>query len=404
MIGLLCEGGFLNDLGNIANIAAYCSLIFGSSQRTDGGDEISPLPGSKWSTPMYSCMSGVEALIKTVTFAFNTTDDVKGLAILKIGDKTYPNETAKPLWGVENLAVTPDIMPPLWGLVSPEAVAKIQPANLQTLRKESLFLPGSAGGTFVVTTEMQNLPGVDFFAQALGAAYTVGPLHDLDMVDYSGATNLAMSRRWSDLSKSARSMATVLNLIWTDYAANAVVGTKDLASMQQEGSAVLKRDLSETGVGVTIPVTVFHRQIKYHLPYAVPAVMVLLFLLLMLIFTSGALLFGQTSLVKMKRYLNATSAGRIMTSTLESPYGKRYNDDSSKSWIENHGRMRFLVGRGKPVPAGGYGDREHGGLLRASDGKNRDTGNACHEVTLGQASQNIGQVRSTGLISESTTT
>ncbi|KAL4865247.1 hypothetical protein BDV12DRAFT_175013, partial [Aspergillus spectabilis] len=46
------------------------------------------------------------------------------------------------------------------------------------------------------------------------------------LMDYAGEGNLAKSRRWSTLSRSAESMTTVLNLVWTDYVANAVVGTK----------------------------------------------------------------------------------------------------------------------------------------------------------------------------------
>jgi hypothetical protein len=348
----------------MVNIAAACGLVFGSSHTIDGSDEMFPLPGSRWTKPMYSCMSGVQALVKTVTFSFNTTDDLNGLAVLHIADKIYPNESAKPLWGVENLAATMDIgvMPPLWGLVSPEAVAEIEPDNLLTLRKESLFLPGSSVGGFSFNpgTQTQNLPGVDFFKQALAAAYNVGPYSDTRIIDYSGRTNLAVSRRWSDLSKSAGSMAKALNLIWTDCAANSVLGTKSLASSQRGRSTLLKRDSPRTGVGVAIPVKVYNRQIKYNLLYAIPAVLVLVFLLLTSILTSVALLFGQTSPSKMKRYLNATSAGRILASTLGSPYGKVDNDESCKSWIKNRGKVSFSVGKAKPVPADGDGDRGHG--------------------------------------------
>lgn len=335
------------------NIAAYCSLVFGSSQRIDGGDEMSPLPGSKWSTPMYSCMSGVEALIKTVKFAFNATDDLSGLSILDITDKTYPNETAKPLWGVENLDIGQEVMPPLWGLVSPEAVATVQTGKLQTLRKESLFLPGfgSVAGA-APSTDSQNLPGVQFFLSGLSVAHSVGPLENMQSIDYSGITSLAMSRRWTDLSRSAGSISTILNLIWTDYAANAVVGTKGLAATQQGHSAGAKLDDPETGAGVTLPVTVYNRRVKYHLPYAVPAFVVLLFLLLSLLLSLGALLFGQTSLAKLRRYLNATSTGRLLTSTLESPPGVVDNDGPSNTWTETSGKVMFSTGRDKPLLAG----------------------------------------------------
>ncbi|KAL4744819.1 hypothetical protein BDW72DRAFT_212173 [Aspergillus terricola var. indicus] len=327
-----CEGSYQEELGNLQAIAVYCGLVLGVSQSSDGSeDNNSQLPGSKWFKPMYSCATGVEATVKTVTFAFNITNDLDGLRVLNITDKTYPSASDKPLWAVENLDVLPYDMPPLWGLVSPRAAGMISGNKLQTIRKESLLLPAGTSASFL-TSMSENLPGVSFYMQGLGVIDEMY-LGSSDIVDYTGKTNLAMSQRWRALSKSAVSMATVLNLIWTDYAANAVLGTKSFMPSRQEGGTEARGDAM-----VKQPVRVYTRQIGYQLAYAIPALMVLFILLLILALSVFALLLGRTSLAKMKRYLNATSAGRIMAATLESP-SRRGKPMPAIAWAGNEGSV-----------------------------------------------------------------
>jgi hypothetical protein len=314
---------------------------------------------------MYSCISAAQAIIKTVEFRFNTTDDLSGLEVVSIMDKTYPNDDTKPLWGVENTEIPLADANPLWGLVSPALAS--QTANLSILQKESLLLPGYAGfsGLGIGPTGYQNLPGVDFYSEALGTAYSIGSTGH-NVPDYSGLTNLAMFQRWKTLSSSSDSIARILNLVWTDIAANSVLGTKGLAATQ--GSNIQKRDTT-TGDGA-IPVTMYDRQIKYHLAYAVPAIMVLALLFLSSFLTCCAVLFGRASPSKMKRYLNTTSAGRIMTSNFQ---GHVDNDISTKVWIANSGKIPFTVGRGKAEPVGVKGDGENEGFLKnGKDGSDSD--------------------------------
>jgi len=353
MVATLCEGSAGQDFANITNFAAMCGLVWGVPQRTDGVNDLMFLPGSEWTMPMYSCISAAQAIIKTVEFRFNTTDNLSGLEVVDIVDKTYPNDDAKPLWGVENTEIPLADARALWGLVSPELAT--QTANLSTLRKESLLLPGYSS-TGITTTGYENLPGVDFPAEALGVAYSIGSAGS-DVPDYSGRTNLAMFQRWKALSGSPDLIAQILNLVWTDIAANDVLGTKGVAPTQ--GSNNQKRDI--TSGGVAIPVTMYDRQIKYRLPYAVPAIIVLALLVLSSLLTCCAVLFGRASPSKMKRYLNTTSAGRIMTSNFQ---GHVDNDISTKHWIASSGKIPFTVGRGKPEPVGEKGHGESDSFLK----------------------------------------
>ena len=342
----MCAGAGGQDFANITNFAATCGLMYGVPRRADGVDDLMFLPGSEWTTPMYSCISAAQAVIKTVHFLFNGTDDLSGLQVLRIEDKTYPNEDAKPLWGVENTEIPLADANALWGLVSPDAAAKA--TNLSTLRKESLLLPGYPLFPGMGPTSYQNLPGVDFSDQAIATAYSIGN-SDNGLPDYSGMSNLAMFRRWKDLSGSPELSAKILNLVWTDIATNAVVGTKSMAPSQ--GNSVTESDTTTTSSAATVAVTPYHRQVKYHLTYAIPGIVVLTFLLISAVLTSCAGLFGLTGLSKMRRYLNATSAGRIMTSNIVHFTAGKYNDMSTKEWIENGGTIKFAVGRGKAVLA-----------------------------------------------------
>ncbi|KAL4876251.1 hypothetical protein BJY04DRAFT_231725 [Aspergillus karnatakaensis] len=335
----LCEATeFDASLGNIGHIATYCALIFGASQRLDSNqDDDLPfhVPGTAWYRPMYSCAMAVEATIKTVTFTFNTTDNLNGLTVLDIADMEYNSEIEYPLWGVENLVnITHSWTRPLWGLVSREAAENFSRDHLQTVQKPSLFLPLTGGYGFTPESQ-QNLPGVEFYGAGFGVVDDMY-YSSQGLTDYTGSSNLAMSQRWNKLSKSAESMTTALNLVWTDYAANAVVGTKGSPS---------------SGGSVYRPVRTYRTAIRYELAYAIPALAVLAILLLASFLSFVVLLFDRASLPKMKRYLNATSSGRIMASMLQ-PLGARGidNDTPTGEWIRAQGKVGITAGKSMPAP------------------------------------------------------
>lgn len=292
---------------------------------------------------MYSCISATKALVKTVSFRFNGSDDLSGLTVTSLTDKVYTNDSSKPLWGVEDTQMALADVKPLWGLVASHSHGSV---NLSTLQKESLWVPGYAGlSDGPSTSGYQNLPGVDFHSDALAAAYTVGD-PSIGMLDYSGQSNLALYRLWQDLSRTPTTAAKILNLIWTDVAANSVVGTK---SMEAHHEAKRKRDNNVAASDPnTVPVIVYHRQIQYHLPYGIPALVVLFSTVCTFLITSCILVFGHAGPLKMRKYLNETSAGRILTSHLYMGVAegdKEVGDGRSASkWINAVGRKRVTLG------------------------------------------------------------
>jgi hypothetical protein len=185
-----------------------------------------------------------------------------------------------------------------------------------------LLLNGARG----TTDGQQNLPGVDFYRQSLYEALTVVPLgktgYQGQLPDYSGQTSLALYAKWQNMTLSANGTAGIINLIWTDLAANIVVGTKGwgltAASVDNStffiANASLSTEQSVVGLSSTsqVPITFYQSHIRYRLPYAIPAIIILITILFIL--STLLVLLGQrrTGSTKMRQLLDGTAAGRIM--------------------------------------------------------------------------------------------
>jgi hypothetical protein len=303
---------------------------------------------------MYSCISVMRANIKTVSFLFNNTDSLAGLSVLDIQPKQYASKSDMPIWGVEDTLDAQEAVNALWGIVSSDHVGA---TNLSTVQSEDLYLPGITTAP-LFSLDFQNLPSNDVPGEVLGNLAMLsnpGP----GMLDYTGMTNFAMFRRWQNLSASAETMGHVLDLISTDLLANALVGTKSLLVPSNGGS--LQKGAASTPS--TFPVTQYQRKIKYHLPYAVPAILTLALLLAALLGTCCVVVFGRTSARKMRRYLNATSAGRIMTArTGMSSVEEKQR--STSAWIDTDGRKRITAGNGTYSQIDLHGNDEGGKLLK----------------------------------------
>lgn len=108
---------------------------------------------------------------------------------------------------------------PLWGLVNLKAK---KPANVTTVAREHLWLPGHIALSTERTSVKEYLPSVDFPILALSLLGETGSsgwlsgsdLDNIDTVsvtfslrDYTGWTNAAMFRKWQDLAIDADGVA-----------------------------------------------------------------------------------------------------------------------------------------------------------------------------------------------------
>ena len=336
-----CKNAGYSDYANISNIAITCGLIYGIPRRADRGNSMEYIPDVEWTTPLYSCASASRASIKTVTFAFNGTDNLNALRIVDIQPKEYSAENEMPLWAVENTTLKVGTTRPIWGITLPEYANH---PNISTARQRHLYLPGYSGRFFVKPfQDTQNLAGVDFYHNVMAMTYGLGAPQkttNFPMPDYSGRTNFGLFTKWQELSANSSSAAKIINLLWTDISANAVVGTRGQLS-QERLQNVAKHASDDVPSRVMVPITRYAREIRFKLRYGVPAFIVLALLALIALLTLVFLVIGRTRLSKLQYYLDETSAGRIYTKFL---YANDYTPSSRRAaWVHTVGIKRVDI-------------------------------------------------------------
>jgi hypothetical protein len=307
-----CNAVFGSSRGNISNILGYCGTALGVPQQKGTQSVVRFEPGTSYTQPLYGCASVMRAVIKTVSFQFNGTG-LAGLTITAIQDKKFKSGQ-EPLWGIESADFRMGDAPPLWGLIDPAQKENFK--NMTFAQKPDLWLPGYIGATsfgYSAVSSGQNLPGVDFYTDALAFAYAVGFGQSDSSFDYSGSNNLGVYNKWVNMSATSEGAAKIINLIWTDAAANSVIGTKSWFP-EQPNTLTKRADNSGTTIGqVFVPVNQYSRRVRYHLPYAIPAFIVLAIFASVFCISFIFAILGQAGPSRMKMLLNKTSVGRVIT-------------------------------------------------------------------------------------------
>jgi hypothetical protein len=351
-INTICQGAGELDLANITNIALGCGMVFGAARRRDGSDSLIFAPGTQWTVPLYSCATATKAVVKEVNFQYNGTQGLKSLNIISVTEKAYASDDDKPLWGVENTSLMLGDASALWGLVSPDYQGR---SDLSTVRSSQLWLPGYTGLSFgVFTFGYQNLPGVEFHTDAIGGAYVTGSGSGTEnLVDYSGKSNLAMYAKWQELSKTANTTANIINLIWTDISANAVLGTKSwlpsppLVDLQQRDTTTTTNAFPQQQQQTAqVPVQVYTHQIHYKYLFAIPACIVVVLTASLSLAAFLLMIFRRARPSEIREFLNALSPGRIMTMFV---YPDECDQQApTKKWVRQVGYKRVVIGSGPP--------------------------------------------------------
>ncbi|KAF2271016.1 hypothetical protein CC78DRAFT_563594 [Lojkania enalia] len=340
----------ITDHGGFANLAKDIpSIGLGPIQICEIEHTLLFDPGTEWSVPMYSCASASKASIKTVLFRYNGTESLHSLDIVDIKPIKYSREEDKPLWAVENWTMQLHYLNPIWGITLPEHAN--QP-NISTARQEFLYLPGHGNYRYAIpSNEAQFLAGVDFYSRIMALAYQQDPSSVSSTrvtPDYSGASNLALYNKWQDYSHNNSMAARIINLIWTDISANAVVGIKSQLPSEPLHNLASKRDESTTRVQV--PITVYTRRVRFHYVYGILAFLALSCSGLLALISLTMMLIGRATPSTMRRFLDQTSAGWILTTFL-------YTNDCSPSasranWLRPVERKQIDLGGQYPRAAG----------------------------------------------------
>ncbi|KAK5110791.1 hypothetical protein LTR85_000720 [Meristemomyces frigidus] len=314
-INVICAGAGSGDYANITNILVFCGLMRSAPQRANEGSGLVFETGSKWSQKMFACATAVKATVKSVDFRYNVSDGSSPeLSSSGIHDKTYADEASTPLWGVEDTgnAYRLSDLTPVWGLVSPQYEGNL---NVSTVRQSSLYLPGwleplaALGNTY---GDWENMPGSDFSMAALSRVYSVGDSNSdvtvrttstTGKVDYSGQSSLAMFARWQNLSSNSETASLILDLIWTDQASSLVVGTK----------GVLGPGNTASSNAAYVLVTPSKVVVRYHIMYAIPALLCALMLLLITVAALLSICMDGGSIACLRQHLQELSPGRVYT-------------------------------------------------------------------------------------------
>ncbi len=353
-----------------------------AAQRKDGSRTLVLEPDTWWTQKVYSCATAIKATIKEVRFRWNATsatgNTLNALTIANVSDKSYPSNESMPLWGVETPGYKLEDISQLWGLIAPELKHS---ANLSTSHAPHLYLPGFSGsGMLSSGVHSDNIPASIGLANVMAGMFET--YSNGDWADYSGSSNMAMYKRWRDYSYSAAAMSTIPNLIWTDLAANMFVGTRSWNSGKALPANLQKRDTTsniQSSDGL-VPVTIYERQIKYHWPFAIPALLALLLFLLVILAAQVSLLSGKGHPARVRQYLFHLSSGRLL--------GERYHPGEcdkmapTNEWIARVGKRPFELQTYSVSHVGGMGaantpflgQHDHMASSLASDEKKKRQG------------------------------
>ncbi|KAK0623678.1 hypothetical protein B0T14DRAFT_427545 [Immersiella caudata] len=333
---------------NISNPAVKCGMFVGAGLWEQlSEDETQTV--SRSHKKLYVCASAVRTAVKTVDFVYNGTDSsdmrLENLRVANVTDKTWTDDSSRPLWAVETSEPRAAYFDPLWGLVS-QAYENFP--GFYTTRADTLWLP--FGSSFVLN--FGQTVGSDAIAAAsvpqLNLDGLYGNVFGGDVHDngyYSGRLSYALSLRWIELSKSVQTASLIPSLMMTDALARVLVGTKTAIRSKPIGWPP-KMASEDPDVGLsTATGLVYERVIRYDLRYGIPAFITLFVFAVVLIWSGSVLLTSWTVLRTLQRQYNQISTGRLVTNLMFP--GRSDPNQPSSAWAAGDGGLLLRFGRVK---------------------------------------------------------
>lgn len=263
---------------------------------------------------------------------------------------------------------------PLWGLVSQEEADAAKDTSAR--QSEHFYIPASADSLFLgLGTYRQEfsdkfLPGIRGPPIAWHNAYNIPSAF---VGDYTGGDDIKLAQLWASLTATAAEAPLMLNLVWTDIAANAFVGTR---SRLTRGSlppnmAPSVQSLSDSSTAAEGPsqTDVFHnelstqaeafvrvRKLQYRWVFAIPAAIVLALAAGILFSALIAVCLGATP-SRVRRYLCYLSPGRLLADAVYgNPHSPEVNEahtlaqrkalmmSDTSDWLAKVGRRPIVLG------------------------------------------------------------
>jgi hypothetical protein len=204
-------------------MASVGGLLLGAGSKLDKKDNAARDaqqyqidPGSNWTHPLFSCVTAMKASVKTVIFEINGTASVSNLVVKHIEDKKYGPSDPPPVWAVEETDRELDSISPFWGIVKDDYV---DAPGVQTIRQPHLYLPaGKSSVASIAGIESGDaVAGLSAPLSVLRAVYgtdNLGSESSLHRIaDFTGAVSWPLFAKWSELSSSANTAGSIINLV-----------------------------------------------------------------------------------------------------------------------------------------------------------------------------------------------
>ena len=187
----------------------------------------------------------------------------------------------------------------------------------------------------------------------------------------------------ANYTSNVSTTAKILNLIWTDIAANALVGTKSWNSGSKLPPNLQKRSAETTSSTsadaqnspVMIPVTIYTYQIRYHWVFAIPAALLLLLALLILGGAGAFALVGHATSSRVREYLFHLSAGRLLAGQVYP--GVVDGQAPAKIWVAEVGLKHVRLDSDGPIATDAIDTK----ITTGSSGDSKEDNAAVQDVT-----------------------
>jgi hypothetical protein len=352
----VCAGFIRDDWVNSTNIQVKCGLILGPAHKTSGPDTPLVEPGSEWTRPVYMCASTTKAIIKSVSFSFNQSrgSGLDALSVIAMEDKQYVSKENMPVWGIETPNMTLSTIDPLWGLIDPDLADIV---NITMFQSPHLYVPAGSstiyGSMLNIDGGTSYMPGTDAPAMIWASAYTPRVTLSSGLQDLSGWNRLSLAHVWKKMATTSSGTAGIMNLIWTDFAANALVGTRGwlddrtLPPNLQGDDALKERGNSSSTISATksrVSVRPYIRRTHYHWLYAIPAGLTLLLAAVICATALVAVVSGKGTVSRVRCYLDSLSSGRLLVALKT---GVSDFESRTPEWLEVSGRKTMSLAKGE---------------------------------------------------------
>jgi hypothetical protein len=282
-----------------------------------------------------------------VTLVSGSKGTLADVAVTDIQPKTYIRDNL-PHWGIERTNSSRYMIkdvPLFWGLVDPSYTDS---PDLKVVQAESIYLPAAVHGQHIGTVWTDSFAAGSAFTSAWSSVYrdaaSVKGSGNTYVPSYSGENDYGLSLKWRNLSSTPEGAAKILNLIWTDLASFATVGTKTGFEGFNQPSL---------GRGGTTQVALGTRQVQRNvhvleyqdIRYAIPAMIAVG---LFAIGLCGAFLLIVSCVVSFRtiiHYMNQTSMGRAVTQAKNT--GEGSSVWTTSQWLDLAGAVRLNIPRAR---------------------------------------------------------